>query len=95
VRRKDPDKLLRNVKAEEVGFEYGIYDVQDPTPDLPADFADESGRSMRAGCPGPSARSIAVSSVPLNGRSSCCMSKPPGHATPTSRETWQSRAPDE
>jgi hypothetical protein len=40
VRRKDPDKLLRNVKVEGVGFEYGIYDVQDPTSDLPADFAE-------------------------------------------------------
>jgi hypothetical protein len=27
VRRKDPDKLLPNMKAEDIGFEYGIYDV--------------------------------------------------------------------
>jgi hypothetical protein len=40
VRRKDPDKLLQNMKAEDIGFEYGIYDVEKPTADLPADYAE-------------------------------------------------------
>ena len=52
VRRKDPDKLLLNVKAEEVGFEYGIYDVQDPTLDLPADFAEREWEKYEGKLPG-------------------------------------------
>jgi hypothetical protein len=40
VRRKDPDKLLQNMKAEDIGFEYGIYGVEKPTADLPADYAE-------------------------------------------------------
>jgi hypothetical protein len=40
VRRKDPDKLLQNMKAEDIGFEYGIYDVEKPPADLPADYAE-------------------------------------------------------
>jgi hypothetical protein len=52
VRRKDPDKLLRNVKVEGVGFEYGIYDVQDPTSDLPADFAEGEWERYEGKLPG-------------------------------------------
>jgi hypothetical protein len=52
VRRKDPDKLLRKVKAEEIAFEYGIYDVQDPTPDLPADFAEREWEKYEGMLPG-------------------------------------------
>lgn len=40
VRLKDPDKLLPNVKAEDIGFESGIYDVKNPTTDLQADYAE-------------------------------------------------------
>jgi hypothetical protein len=40
VRLKDPDKLLPNVKAEDIGFEPDIYDVKNPTTDLPADHAE-------------------------------------------------------
>ena len=52
MRRKDPDKLLRKVKAEEIAFEYGIYDVQDPTPDLPADFAEREWEKYEGMLPG-------------------------------------------
>jgi hypothetical protein len=52
VRRKDPDKLLLNMEAEEVGFEYGIYDVQNPTADLPADFADREWERYEGMLPG-------------------------------------------
>lgn len=37
VRRKDPDKLLARVRADQIGFEYGIYDVDAPDAELPAD----------------------------------------------------------
>ena len=58
----------RKVKAEEIAFEYGIYDVQDPTPDLPADFAEREWKKSRACCPEPSGRSIAAYPAPPNGR---------------------------
>jgi hypothetical protein len=52
VRRKDPDKLLPNMEAEEVGFERGVYDVENPTADLPADFAEQEWKKYEGKLPG-------------------------------------------
>lgn len=51
VRRKDPDKLLPSVKAERIGFEYGIYDVDAPDADLPADYAETEWRKYESKLP--------------------------------------------
>jgi len=52
VRRKDPDKLLPNVKAESIGFEYSIYDVDTPDADLPADYAETEWKKYESKLPG-------------------------------------------
>lgn len=40
VRRKEPDELLSNVRAETIGSERGIYKVDRPAVDLPTDYAE-------------------------------------------------------
>jgi hypothetical protein len=40
-RRTPEDKLLREISAENIAFEYGIYDVHMPTADLPTNYAEE------------------------------------------------------
>ncbi|MGI5461248.1 hypothetical protein ACQEWB_50510 [Streptomyces sp. CA-249302] len=39
-RRQAPDKVFGPVKAENIAYQYGIYDVDAPSSDLPADFAE-------------------------------------------------------
>jgi hypothetical protein len=39
-RRKEPDKVFGPVKAENIAFKHGLYDVDAPSSDLPADFAE-------------------------------------------------------
>jgi hypothetical protein len=51
VRRKDPDKLLPNMKAEDICFEYGIYDVEAPDADLPADYAEREWKKYESKLP--------------------------------------------
>jgi hypothetical protein len=41
VRMKDPDKILRRVTADSICHASGLYDVQNPTPQLAADYADQ------------------------------------------------------
>jgi hypothetical protein len=51
VRRKDRDKLLPSVKAEDIGFEYGIYDVDAPDADLSADYAETEWKKYESNLP--------------------------------------------
>lgn len=52
-RRKTPeDKLLREISAENIAFEYGIYDVHQPTADLPANYAEELWEQYEGQLPG-------------------------------------------
>ncbi|MGV9350192.1 DUF4238 domain-containing protein [Streptomyces spiralis] len=39
-RRKEPEKVFGPLKAENIAYQYGLYDVDDPSSDLPADFAE-------------------------------------------------------
>jgi hypothetical protein len=39
-RRQTPQKVFGPVKAENIAYQYGIYDVDDPSSDRPADFAE-------------------------------------------------------
>ncbi|MGW1563774.1 hypothetical protein ACWCQ1_46020 [Streptomyces sp. NPDC002144] len=39
-RRKEPKKVFGPLKAENIAYQYGLYDVYTPTSDLPADFAE-------------------------------------------------------
>jgi hypothetical protein len=51
VRLKDSGKLLPSVKAESVGFEYGIYDVEAPDAGLPADYAETEWKKYESRLP--------------------------------------------
>lgn len=39
-RRKEPEKIFGPLKAENIAYQYGLYDVETPSSDLPADFAE-------------------------------------------------------
>lgn len=41
VRRKDTGSILPNQAAASICYEYGLYEVQRPSADLPATYADD------------------------------------------------------
>jgi hypothetical protein len=44
-RRMDPE-TTRIVRADKIGIQGGLYDIEDPTSELPADFAEQLWRSQ-------------------------------------------------
>lgn len=91
VRRQDPDKLLQNMKAEDIGFEYGIYGVEKPTADLPADYAETEWKKYEPKLPRAIRALDSGAFGPAEWRSSCCTCARPGRVTPTLGGMWPIR----
>ena len=54
VRRPgDPGTVIR-VRADNVAIQNGVYDVAEPGPDFPADFAEQLWQQYEGALPGPS-----------------------------------------
>lgn len=51
VRRKNPDKILTGQAAQAICYEYGLYEVINPSPTLPADYAEQWWRTYEGALP--------------------------------------------
>lgn len=52
VRRKNPDKILTGQAAQAICYEYGLYEVINPSPTLPADYAEQWWQTYEGALPG-------------------------------------------
>jgi hypothetical protein len=64
------EQAVTVVRADKVAFQYGVYDVDQPGPDLAAGSPSSYGNSTKADCPPPSRHSTTEYRHQLNGRRS-------------------------
>lgn len=50
-RRKEPEKVFGPLKAENIAYQNGLYDVDTPSSDLPADFAEAIWQTYEGALP--------------------------------------------